>query len=486
MVPLNLNRILISVLILLTFISVVIADMDMNEQEGGEEHMDHSSHNPKLKLEPYMHAGSKSFHWICSIIFLMLIPSIGTALSFANKYVLSISVQIICAIYAVIDVLFLRFNDMNDHENRTSRGTAWFLGFFYCILLFFGSIASSSNLYFNEDGEGSTNNNNNIQKKFHWITILGKNTIGLIYKILSLLIVICGFIRCSLAPVALLGFCYDSHTGQCNAHGIMGFSFIIYGFVYSLVLVIPWLRRGDGSQYTQDFYDSIIMTLWGIVNTFTEHRWGREGWSMGDYQHTSMGIVWWAGGCLGIYLSRNGKRTFIPSLLLIFTGYSMFEHTQLLLISTKVHSMFGIVLMFGGFFRIIEISFILNDEKCDKSNDKIFSFQYLPALALIESGILFMGANEEQMQLIHDLGADHSSYILVLTSASFLIFLWFLMILEFYLKLLGYTSSGNGSGRRLNLRDYESLSNGQQQYQQEGPVTEFELDDLSDNEIQHN
>ncbi|GME85524.1 unnamed protein product [[Candida] boidinii] len=148
--------------------------------------------------------------------------------------------------------------------------------------------------------------------------------------------------------------------------------------------------------------------------------------------------------------------------------------------------MFGIVLMFGGFFRIIEISFILNDEKCDKSNDKIFSFQYLPALALIESGILFMGANEEQMQLIHDLGADHSSYILVLTSASFLIFLWFLMILEFYLKLLGYTSSGNGSGRRLNLRDYESLSNGQQQYQQEGPVTEFELDDLSDNEIQHN
>lgn len=485
MVSLNLNRILINVLILLTFISVVIADMDMNEQEGGEEHMDHSSHNPKLKLEPYMHAGSKSFHWICSMIFLMLIPSIGTALSFANKYVLSISVQIICAIYAVIDVLFLRFNDMNDHENRTSRGTAWFLGFFYCILLFFGSIASSSNLYFNEDGEGSTNNNN-IQKKFHWITILGKNTIGLIYKILSLLIVICGFIRCSLAPVALLGFCYDSHTGQCNAHGIMGFSFIIYGFVYSLVLVIPWLRRGDGSQYTQDFYDSIIMTVWGIVNTFTEHRWGREGWSMGDYQHTSMGIVWWAGGCLGIYLSRNGKRTFIPSLLLIFTGYSMFEHTQLLLISTKVHSMFGIVLMFGGFFRIIEISFILNDEKCDKSNDKIFSFQYLPALALIESGILFMGANEEQMQLIHDLGADHSSYILVLTSASFLIFLWFLMILEFYLKLLGYTSSGNGSGRRLNLRDYESLSNGQQQYQQEGPVTEFELDDLSDNEIQRN
>ncbi|OWB85835.1 hypothetical protein B5S33_g4508 [[Candida] boidinii] len=466
-------RILINVSILLALVSVVAADMDMGD--GGEEHMDHASHNPKLKLEPYMHAGSKSFHWICSIIFLMLVPSIGTALSFANKHVLAVSVQIICAIYAVIDVLFLKFNDMNDHENRTSRGTAWFLGFFYCILLFFGSIASSSTLYFNE-GEASANT---IQKRFHWITILGKDTVGLIYKILSLLVVVCGFIRCALAPVALLGFCYDSHTGQCNAHGIMGFSFIIYGFVYSLVLVIPWLRRGDGTRYSQDFYDSVIMTLWGIVNTFTEHRWGREGWSMGDYQHTSMGIVWWAGGCLGIYLSRKGGRTFIPSLLLIFTGYSMFEHTQSLLISTKVHSMFGIVLMFGGFFRIVEISFILNDEKCDK-DDKIYSFQYIPALALVESGILFMGATEEQMQLIHDLGADHSSYILVLTSASFLIFLWFLMVLEFYLKLLGYTSSGNGSARRLNLRDYESLNNNPLQQ----PVTEFELDDLSDNETQ--
>ncbi|GMF52178.1 unnamed protein product [[Candida] boidinii] len=278
-------RILINVSILLALVSVVAADMDMGD--GGEEHMDHASHNPKLKLEPYMHAGSKSFHWICSIIFLMLVPSIGTALSFANKHVLAVSVQIICAIYAVIDVLFLKFNDMNDHENRTSRGTAWFLGFFYCILLFFGSIASSSTLYFNE-GEASANT---IQKRFHWITILGKDTVGLIYKILSLLVVVCGFIRCALAPVALLGFCYDSHTGQCNAHGIMGFSFIIYGFVYSLVLVIPWLRRGDGTRYSQDFYDSVIMTLWGIVNTFTEHRWGREGWSMGDYQHTSMGIV---------------------------------------------------------------------------------------------------------------------------------------------------------------------------------------------------
>ena len=65
--------------------------------------------------------------------------------------------------------------------------------------------------------------------------------------------------------------------------------FTLYAFIYTLVLIIPWLRNSK-SHYSQDFIDSWIMCLWGIVNTFTEHRWGREGWHRSDYQHTTMGI----------------------------------------------------------------------------------------------------------------------------------------------------------------------------------------------------
>ena len=117
-----------------------------------------------------------------------------------------------------------------------------------------------------------------------------------------------------MAPVALFGFCYGKHTGQCIAHGIMGSAFILYSFVLSLVLVIPWIRKhqllntsdgggGGATGTSQEFYDSTVMMVWG-VNTFTEHRWGRESWSMGDYQHTAMGIIggWWN---IRMYLSRK-------------------------------------------------------------------------------------------------------------------------------------------------------------------------------------
>lgn len=42
-----------------------------------------------------------------------------------------------------------------------------------------------------------------------------------------------------------------------------------------------------------------------------------------------------------------------------------------------------------------------------------------------------MSANEEQLHLVHDLGADHSSYIMVICSAGFMVYLFMLVILAF-------------------------------------------------------
>ncbi|KAK7684717.1 hypothetical protein QCA50_012300 [Cerrena zonata] len=211
------------------------------------------------------------------------------------------------------------------------------------------------------------------------------------------------------------------------------------------------------------------MCLWGIVNTFTEHRWGREGWSHGDYQHTAMGIIWWCGGLLGMWLTRkNNVRSFIPAFLLIFTGYAMSQHAQHLEISTKVHALFGIVLMGAGVTRIIEISIILQD-LASSTSGKILSFQHLPPLCLVLSGILFMSANEEQLILVKDLGADHSAYIMVVVGAGFMIYLWMIILLSFYLRLVGYNENGE-----LSQQSYHQVSSNEAQ--------EFELSDLSDHE----
>ncbi|ONH68009.1 Protein YTP1 [Cyberlindnera fabianii] len=376
---------------------------------------------------------SKSFHWILTLFLVLLAPSVSAVLVFAERLHAAVVIQIITTAYNAIEALFLRFPDGDGVENRTSRGTAWFLLLLSGVNLFFGLVHSGSKFFNNEKQMGPA-------------AQMSERSVRIIHRVLSVVCTLTGWVKVCLAPVAMFGFCRDAHTGQCLAHGIMGSAFVFYGCMYATVLVLPFLRERTGGQ-SQDFYDSLVMLLWGIVNTFTEHRWGREGWGHGDYQHTAMGIIWWCGGLLGVYLARGGRRTFVPSLLLIFTGWSMSEHVQKLQISTKVHYMFGLVLMTGGALRIVEISFLLRDERF--SRNQIHSFQYLPPFCLIESGVLFMGANEEQLNLVLRLKADHSSYIMVVTGGAFLIYLWYLLLLELYMKLTGV---GN-----IDLSDYSAV-----------------------------
>ena len=51
----------------------------------------------------------------------------------------------------------------------------------------------------------------------------------------------------------------------------MGSSFVGYGILLLLSLRVggPWLLRRGKSQ---EWYDSWVIMLWGIINTFTEHR----------------------------------------------------------------------------------------------------------------------------------------------------------------------------------------------------------------------
>ncbi|GMM31788.1 Ytp1 protein [Martiniozyma asiatica (nom. inval.)] len=369
---------------------------------------------------------SRGSHWVISLVMLVIVPSYTAPLAIANRHGLAVILQIISGAYALLEAIILRFNDPTGHENKTSRGTAWFLAIFYVITIFnAGSAYYTLRIY---------------EKLRHsnWRFILAPLS-STTYKILSCLLVVCGFVKSAINIVALLGFCYDDHTGQCNAHGIMGMSFVVYGFVMAMMLMIPWLRVNNG-KFSQEFYDSTVITVWGIINTFTEHRpW--EPWSHGDYQHTAMGILFWACGMLGMFLSWGRRRSFLPALTLIFTGYAMSQHAQHMIVSTKVHAFFGYVLMIGGLARIMEISFLLDDQDAAPDN-KIRGFQYAPSFALMLAGCLFMGATEEQLQLVVDMGADHSSYTMVLISAACVLDLWLLSTLQWYLHLSGISTDG--------------------------------------------
>ncbi|TVY85656.1 Protein YTP1, partial [Lachnellula willkommii] len=234
--------------------------------------------------------------------------------------------------------------------------------------------------------------------------------------------------------ITALGYCRDDHLGQCLAHFIMGSAFIGYGILLTIAMLVGqvWLRRTGRSQ---EFFDSAVIAAWGCVNTFTEHRWGGA-WVANDIQHTTMGVIWWCAGLAGVWLSRkrdgSPKRNFIPGFVIFITGWAMSAHPQHLPLSTMVHTVFGYTLMAAGLSRIVEVSFVLRDVDTLSDDGDANSFQYVPPFLLVASGLLFMGATEEQMKLISDAGITHVSYVLVLYSFAFLIFLFTNMLLHLY------------------------------------------------------
>lgn len=74
-----------------------------------------------------INAGSKTFHWILSLFLLLILPSISALLAIADRLHWSLVLQFISTGYSVLESIALDFPDPDGHENKTSKGTSWFL-----------------------------------------------------------------------------------------------------------------------------------------------------------------------------------------------------------------------------------------------------------------------------------------------------------------------------------------------------------------------
>ncbi|WFD35061.1 hypothetical protein MCUN1_001909 [Malassezia cuniculi] len=268
----------------------------------------------------------------------------------------------------------------------------------------------------------------------------------MVHGILGRAFPVIGWTQMVFGIATLQSWCNGGHLGQCLAHYIMGSAFAAYSVILLIMLkvAVAWLSRTGRSQ---EFIDSWVILLWGIVNTFTEHQGGP--WTHKDLQHTLMGVVWWAGGAAGIWLSRNGKRSVIPSFIILLTGWGMSGHMQALELSTKVHSLFGYTLMTAAVCRIVEVCFVLQDQPTGQGEPepgswfRIHAFQYLPPFLLVASGILFMSATDEEMRWAHSKGVDHVTWGLIDFSVAFVIFFWTNVLIDAYIYYGGrYGLSG--------------------------------------------
>ncbi|KZV99235.1 hypothetical protein EXIGLDRAFT_699275 [Exidia glandulosa HHB12029] len=229
------------------------------------------------------------------------------------------------------------------------------------------------------------------------------------------------WIQMLFGAIALGDYCGPEALSQCLAHYIMGSAFVGYGVLLLLALALGgWAAWIEEKGISQEWIDSWVIMLWGIVNTFALHRGGR--WSHKDMQHVSLGVLWWAGGALGILLSSKGRRSIVPALLIVITGWAMSAHEQAQMISTRVHGMFGIALMGAGVARIVEISFI--DGRPAATSGWAEAWRMLTPFGLIAGGILFMSATDEELAFVSSKGVemDHETYILLMFSLAFLVY----------------------------------------------------------------
>ena len=152
-------------------------------------------------------------------------------------------------------------------------------------------------------------------------------TLVFIHGLLGKSFPIVGWVQMVLGISTLQSWCFGGNLGQCLAHYIMGSAFQGYAAILLIMMKAggAWLERRGHSQ---EWFDSWVIMLWGVVNTFTEHHGGP--WTHKDLQHTLLGVLWWAGGAVGIWLSRGGRRNVFPAIIVILTGWAMSAHEQAL------------------------------------------------------------------------------------------------------------------------------------------------------------
>lgn len=183
---------------------------------------------------------------------------------------------------------------------------------------------------------------------------------------------------------------------------------------------------------TAEFTESFVIWLYGCTNVFLEHlaAWGGA-WTAQDFEHVSISIMFFGGGLAGMLvesprirrwlntevdhmstsldtrLTKSGERpsdfstslNIMPALTILLLGIMMSSHHQASAVSTKVHTMWGTLLV--GFAVCRALTYMLNYVSPPKS---IYPSRPPTELAasfcLIAGGLIFMISTRDVIHYI--------------------------------------------------------------------------------------
>ncbi|OJD23903.1 hypothetical protein ACJ73_04745 [Blastomyces percursus] len=263
------------------------------------------------------------------------------------------------------------------------------------------------------------------------------NIMNVFYVVIERTILILGFIAITTGAVVYGGIFRGNDIFNGLAHFIKGGIFFWYGLLTlgrwmgcfadfgwawnikpSREMAGRWRARIPSGEFTESF----VIFLYGASNAFLEHlaAWG-EAWTAQDLEHVSISVMFFGGGLCGMLVESKRVRNWmnaaiypptapteglpsesvevpktqrvplnpIPALIILLLGLMMSSHHQSSMVSTMVHSQWGMLLV--GFSIARGVTYII---LCLKPPTSLLPYrppsELIASFCLISGGLIFM------------------------------------------------------------------------------------------------
>ncbi|GAA5983703.1 hypothetical protein JCM11641_000939 [Rhodosporidiobolus odoratus] len=280
------------------------------------------------------------------------------------------------------------------------------------------------------------------------------------------MLIILGYIEVCTGVAVWTGSCREKYLNGCLAHIIKGSIFSWYGLLTFArylgafsTLGWSWNRnpRDNDSFWTAEFVESLVIFVYGSTNTWME-RFGKHGaWGVKDVQHTSIAIMFWAAGTLGMLLESRSVRSWLstpaahssgrsverisppasasfpfnpfPALVIGVTGAAMAAHHQTYQFQVDVHQLWGNLLAGFAGLRFMTYFFLFLRYDLPQPPASILPSrpptEALASMLLTCGGLVFMESTEQVTYAAMRHGWDDIMAFLCLTVAVVLaLFTW--------------------------------------------------------------
>lgn len=254
--------------------------------------------------------------------------------------------------------------------------------------------------------------------------------VATLHRFGALLMILGPYIQIMTGITTTLGVCQPSEFGNCLAHLSMGSFFIFLGS-WGLFQTVGLLKS---TTWSRDRVTSIIILIFGFINTLTTHRWGYS-WSHRDFQHVSSGLMWIAAGLLCCMVEFKCKAYFqsnpVPALTLFLEGVQMIAHTQHSEFAIVIHKAFGWALILASLFHWMDLYRTRQDEGSNTSS----IVSVLSNVFCILAGLYFMSGNSDAIwKASQQTDIDPGSYVTGITAVGLIICFYVYSLAALYSK----------------------------------------------------